>query len=242
MTTAQLASIWHDLECGGYAADLPLWRALAREAGGAVLDIGAGTGRVALDLARAGYDVTALDSDESLLAALRARADGLGVRTIAADAREFAIDARYALCVVPMQTVQLLGGAAGRAAFLRCTRRHLASGGLLAVAIAAELEPFEVGPGEPGPLPDLVQRDGVVYSSRPTAVRAQPGGHLLERRREVVSLDGQLTVLRDAVWLDRLDAATLDRELVGSGLRAAGRTEIDPTDEYVGSTVVMARA
>ena len=27
--------IWHDLECGGYAADLPLWRRAGREAGGA---------------------------------------------------------------------------------------------------------------------------------------------------------------------------------------------------------------
>ena len=45
--------MWHDVECGSYVADLPLWRRLAAEAGGPVLDVGAGTGRVALDLARA---------------------------------------------------------------------------------------------------------------------------------------------------------------------------------------------
>ena len=50
--------IWHDVECGAYEADLPLWRELAS---GRVLDVGAGTGRVALDLARAGHPVTALD-------------------------------------------------------------------------------------------------------------------------------------------------------------------------------------
>ena len=43
---------WHDVECGGYDADLPLWRELAARRGGPVLDVGAGTGRVALDLAR----------------------------------------------------------------------------------------------------------------------------------------------------------------------------------------------
>ena len=43
-----LEALWHDLECGAYDEDLPLWRALAGEAGGAVLDIGAGTGRVTL--------------------------------------------------------------------------------------------------------------------------------------------------------------------------------------------------
>jgi 2-polyprenyl-3-methyl-5-hydroxy-6-metoxy-1,4-benzoquinol methylase len=55
--------MWHDVECGTYTADLPLWRRLARETGGRVLDIGAGTGRVALDLTRAGARVTALDLD-----------------------------------------------------------------------------------------------------------------------------------------------------------------------------------
>ena len=66
--------IWHDLECGAYAEDLPLWRALAAEHGDPVLDVGAGTGRVALDLARAGHRVTALDRDPELLEALARRA------------------------------------------------------------------------------------------------------------------------------------------------------------------------
>ena len=51
------AVIWHDVECGGYRADLPYWVALARAHGGPVLDIGAGTGRVALALARDGHAV-----------------------------------------------------------------------------------------------------------------------------------------------------------------------------------------
>ena len=61
---------WHDVECGGYRADLPLWRELARAEAGPVLDVGAGTGRVALDLARAGHSVTALDREPELLDAL----------------------------------------------------------------------------------------------------------------------------------------------------------------------------
>jgi predicted RNA methylase len=65
--------IWHDVECGSYAEDLPLWRSLAAEYGDPVLDVGAGTGRVALDLATAGYRVTALDRDPDLIEELNRR-------------------------------------------------------------------------------------------------------------------------------------------------------------------------
>jgi tRNA G46 methylase TrmB len=47
-------AIWHDVECGSYQADLPLWEELAQRAQGAVLELGCGTGRVALHLARRG--------------------------------------------------------------------------------------------------------------------------------------------------------------------------------------------
>ena len=50
----------HDVECAAYDLDLTIWRDLAGRAGGPVLDIGAGTGRVAIDLARIGHEVTAL--------------------------------------------------------------------------------------------------------------------------------------------------------------------------------------
>ena len=131
MTADAEVVVWHDLECGGYTADLPLWRELAAEADGSVLDLGAGTGRVALDLARRGTDVLALDRDADLLAALRARAraEDLDVATLCADARAFDADRRFALCVVPMQTIQLLGGPEERARCLECVRAHLVTGG-----------------------------------------------------------------------------------------------------------------
>jgi 2-polyprenyl-3-methyl-5-hydroxy-6-metoxy-1,4-benzoquinol methylase len=65
--------VWHDLECGSYRADLPLWRELAAREGDPILDVGAGSGRVALELAGAGHRVTALDLDPDLLRVLRDR-------------------------------------------------------------------------------------------------------------------------------------------------------------------------
>lgn len=234
-----MRAIWHDIECGGYAEDLPLWRRLAERCGDPILDIGAGTGRTTLDLARAGHSVTAIDLHDELLGVLRARAAGLPVTTIVADARAFWLGERFSLCIVPMQTVQLLHGPAERTGFLECAREHLAPGGVLAIAIADELELFEVPDGTPGPLPDVREVDGVVYSSRPLAVRADGDGFVLERRRETVTADGTLTAEQDLIHLDRLDAETLEAEAGGCGLRPMGRVAIPATEEYVGSTVVV---
>jgi SAM-dependent methyltransferase len=179
------AVLWHDLECGGYAEDLPLWQELAAAAGGPVLDIGAGTGRVTLDLAARGHEVVALDADGELLAALAERAGDLPVHTVRADARDFHLGRRFALVLIPMQTVQLLGGPRGRAAFLRCARAHLAAGGVLAAALADALEGFDAEHDQP-PLPDVREVEGTVYASRPVAVRDTGAGVVIERIREII--------------------------------------------------------
>ena len=232
--------LWHDIECGGYDLDLPLWRELADREGAPVLDVGAGTGRVALDLARRGHEVVALDRDPALLDALRERGAGLPVTTVAADARDFALGRRYALVIVPMQTLQLLGGPAGRARFLACARGHLAGGGLLAVALADALDAFDADHDQP-PVPDLRVVGGVVYASRPVAVRDLGDRAAIERVREVVARDGTRTVSDDVIELDRVDADELADEAAAFGLRAQAQRRIPATLEYVGSTVAMLR-
>jgi SAM-dependent methyltransferase len=238
MTAASV--IWHELECGSYSEDLALWRDLARASGDPILDVGAGTGRVTLELARQGYAVTALDLDDELLAQLAVAGDGLDVSTVVADARAFTLETMFALCIVPMQTIQLLGGAHGRQAFLACAARTVRPGGMLAIAIADELEPFDADadPLVVAPLPDVCERDGIVYSSRPTAIRERDGGFVLERRRETVSAGGELTVELDEVTLDSVSAETLERECAEAGFQPSARIEVPATDEYVASVVV----
>jgi len=236
--------IWHELECGSYGEDLELWRGLARAYGGPVLDVGAGTGRVTLDLARHGHTVTAMDLDGDLLARLAADAvDFPDVSTVTADARGFALPRTFALCIVPMQTIQLLGGSRQRRAFLACAAGQLRPGGGLAIAIADELELFdEADDLVIAPLPDVCERDGIVYCSRPTAIRERDGGFVLERRRETITAGGELTVELDAVALDSLSVETLEREGAEAGLEPSGRALIPATDDYVSSVVVMFRA
>jgi SAM-dependent methyltransferase len=240
-TGADLHVLWHELECGRYVADLPLWRELAAEHGGPILDVGCGSGRVALDLARLGHDVVGLDVDAALLAALAARSDGLPVQTAQADARAFALGHAFPFILAPMQTIQLLGGPAGRAAFLRCAAAHLRPGGLLACALADAMEAFDAEHNEP-PLPDVLERDGWLYVSQPVAVRPDGAGTTIERIRQTVSPEGRRTAEGDAVRLDRLHAEELEDEGLSAGLRLAGRRFVEMTDEHVGSEVVLFHA
>jgi SAM-dependent methyltransferase len=232
--------LWHDLECGGYDLDLPLWRELADREGSPVLDVGAGTGRVALDLARRGHEVVAVDRDPVLLDALADRGAGLAVSVVAVDARAFDLGRRFPLVIVPMQTLQLLGGREGRARFLARVCEHLAPGGLLAVALADALESFDEEHDQPPP-PDLREVGGVVYASRPVRVRDLGDRAAIDRVRQIVAIDGTLTTLDNVVELDRLEPEELEEEAVAFGLRAEPHRRIPQTLEYVGSTAVMLR-
>jgi SAM-dependent methyltransferase len=233
--------VWHDLECGDYAEDLPFWRALAGEAGGPVVDVGAGTGRVTLDLAARGVAVVALDPDAPLLEALAHRGAGLPVETVVADAREFALGRRFPLMLVPMQTLQLLEGARGRAAFLRCALEHLEPGGLLAAAMADALDCFDEDHDMPPP-PQACEIDGVLYASRLLAVEDEDGRAAIHRRREIVGPGGEYESQHVVVVLDRVSADEVAAEAGVLGYLVEPHLSIPESDEYLGSTVVMVRA
>jgi SAM-dependent methyltransferase len=223
--------IWHEAECGGYAADLPLWEELAGEMRGPILDLGCGTGRVCLHLARRGHRVVGLDVEPSYISAVRERA-------VVGDARGFELGAEFGLVLAPMQLVQLFTGSDERVACLRSVAKHLADGGLAAFAIVESMpEPVDTAP----PLPDTREVDGWVYSSLPIEAVATDGGIRVRRLRQTVSPDGELSEEVDEVVLQTLDAETLEGDARKAGLQPAGRRTIAATNAHVGSTAVLLR-
>jgi len=229
-------AIWHDVECGSYAADLDLWDAMAAESGGTALDLGCGTGRVALHLARRGHEVLGLDVDPVLIATLRQRGAGLPLRTVIADARDFEIGEQLDLALAPMQTVQLLAGSAERGECLRQVSAHLRPGGRFAAAILEEMpEPDD----SPPPLPDVREVDGWVYSSLAVEAAVGDGEIFIRRLRQTVSPAGELSEEDNEVRITTFPAAQLEAEARNAGLAPFARHEIPATDIHVGSTVVV---
>ena len=234
--SADAETIWHDVECGAYAADLPHWEELAAAAEGEVLDLGCGTGRVALHLARRGCRVVAVDREADFLAALRKRAAGLPVQTLAADVREFDLGRQVPLALAPMQTVQLLDDAAARAACLRRVADHLEPGGRFAAAILEEMPEAD---GSPPPLPDVREVDGWVYSSLAVEAAVGPGEIVIHRLRQTVSPAGELREEPNRVRITTFPAAQLEEEGAAAGLVPVQRRQIAATDIHVGATVVV---
>lgn len=230
------ASIWHDVECGGYEADLPVWLDLARGKAGPVLDVGAGTGRVAIPLAQHGHEVTALDCEQALLDVLLDRARGLPVLTACADARDWVQPLAYGLIIVPMQTIQLFGGAEGRGRFLAAARASLRPGGLLAIAVADMTPPDSA---LPAPFePDVVTVGDSVYESRPVCVSRDCETLVIERERTRTS-GSQAVRSSYSLSIDDIDAASIVAEAVRAGLAAAGRRLIPAAGAYLGAEVVL---
>jgi SAM-dependent methyltransferase len=228
--------IWHDVECGGYAADLSLWEELAERGGGPVLELGCGTGRVALHLARRGHEVTGLDIEPELLAVLVSRGGDLPVRALEADARRFELEEQASLVLAPTHLLQLLPDAVARAECLRCVAAALRPGGILAAAIIEEMPEPD---GAPPPLPDVREVDGWVYSSLAVEAAVGPGEIVVRRLRQTVSPEGVLDEEPNEVRIATFTAAALESEATAFGLVQAGRHEIPATDIHVGSLVVL---
>lgn len=232
--------IWHEAECGRYGADLPIWSGLVAAVAGPVLELGCGSGRVTLHLAAGGARVSGVDSSPALIAELERRAanDGLAVDGVVADARELELEGRFGAILAPMQFVHLLGGPAGRARLFARVSPHLRDGGIFAAAVLTAQLPA-AGTEQAPVLPDVVERDGYVYSSLPIEVVALAGAIEVRRLRQVVSPEGELSERVDAISLDDLDPERFEAEARDAGLRPRERLEIAPTADHVGSTVCV---
>jgi SAM-dependent methyltransferase len=117
--------------------DVACYLRQARLAGGPVLELATGTGRVALPLAAAGFRVTGVDSSRAMLAVFRRKLllSPLAGRItlVRGDMRTFTAPGRYPLALIPFRAFHHLWTVADQVRTLRRVRRHLRPGGRLIV-------------------------------------------------------------------------------------------------------------
>jgi SAM-dependent methyltransferase len=231
--------IWHEVECGSYDADLPLWEELADGTDEPILELGCGSGRVTLHLARRGATlVIGLDSNPDLVGALWERAIGTTGDAELEDVCSFSLPAEFGLALAPMQLIQLLDDRSERIECLSRVGEHLTPTGCAAFAIVEEPPPAPVE-GAPPPLPDVRQAGGWIYSSLPLETIVRGDSIVVRRLRQTVSPEGELKEEPDEVELRLLSAEALEEEAVEAGLRPLERRTIPATEAHVGSTVVL---
>lgn len=133
----------YDVDLLDDPGDTDVYLALARRTGGPILELGAGTGRLALPLALAGYDVTAVDLDPAMLERARAVLDGAGqqatdrVTLVETDLLDLHLPAAgtFALAFIALNTIFLLATRDRQRQAFRTMAAHLAPGGVAVVDV-----------------------------------------------------------------------------------------------------------
>ena len=111
--------------------DIPFYLDLAKQYRGRVLEIGCGTGRVLLEIARAGISVDGIDNAPPMLDVLRQKLSGeeedvrQRVSIQQGDMRNFDLQKQYDLVIIPFRALQHMYTVEDQIKALSCAREHL---------------------------------------------------------------------------------------------------------------------
>lgn len=127
------ARLLDDVRRGRLAASEKFYLEEAQRGGGRVLDLGCGTGRLTLLIARAGIEIVGADLSLTMLDAARAKAStaGVNVQFVQADMRSFDLGAQFRAILIAGNSLLHMLTIEELMQCLRTVRRHLAPGGRL---------------------------------------------------------------------------------------------------------------
>ncbi|HEU5003341.1 MAG TPA: class I SAM-dependent methyltransferase [Actinomycetota bacterium] len=118
-----------DFIAGLVASGAPGGATAGAPGGGRVLELGIGTGRVALPLAQRGVEIHGIDASESMLAQLRAKPGGDALPVVLGDFTALAPSEPYAIIFVAFNTFFQLPSQNDQVRCLASVAEHLAPGG-----------------------------------------------------------------------------------------------------------------
>lgn len=114
--------------------------------GGPVLELGVGTGRIALPLAARGVEVVGVDASAAMLQRLHDKPGGQALATVEADFVDVTLDRRFAVVLAAFNTLFAVTSQPRQVAAVANAAAHLQPGGMFAVeAFVPDLEQFHRG-------------------------------------------------------------------------------------------------
>ncbi|MGE3856426.1 MAG: class I SAM-dependent methyltransferase [Dehalococcoidia bacterium] len=129
----------YDETTRGVPGDIEFYRDLAVASGGPVVELGVGTGRIAVPTALAGVEVIGIDRSPEMLAVARRRAEAAGVaarlRLVEGDMRTFTVPEPVPLVTIPFRSFLHNLQDADQRATLDACHRALRPGGRLALNV-----------------------------------------------------------------------------------------------------------
>jgi SAM-dependent methyltransferase len=123
----------YDMIYGNYRDDIEFYRDEAKKAGGNVLEVACGTGRIYLELLKDGLSAVGIDISEEMIATLVKKAHEMNLvpEVHVADMRDFKLDHRFSLIIVPFRSFLFNLTTDDQLMALQRFRAHLLPGGRL---------------------------------------------------------------------------------------------------------------
>jgi len=130
---------WENAQTVG-RRDVPFWRRAALNAGGRVLELGCGTGRVSKPLTKAGIDLVGIDRSAEMLARGRSAKASRATRVVRGDVRQLPFaDAAFRMVIAPYGILQSLTRERDLADTLAATARVLCPGGTFGIDLVPDV-------------------------------------------------------------------------------------------------------
>ena len=234
--------------------DVPFWRRVALEADGPVLELGCGTGRVSLPLARAGVDLVGIDRSDPMLARAARRADrrrrparipnpeSRVPRFVRGDIRALPFRPRaFSMALAPYGILQSLIRPRDLTATLASVARVLPHGATFGIDLVPDVPKWRE-------YTDRVQLTGRAGTARLTlieSVRQDPKRHLTTfEQRYLVRRGSTTTEHRFNLTFRTLSVAQMTRQLERAGFSVSavlGDYRGRPWDERADVWILLAR-
>ena len=170
----------YDLENPDFEPDGAFYMALTQQYPGPVLDLGCGTGRITIPLARHSVPITGVDVMLPMLAQAQSKATDLPITWVHADARTFCLQTHFRLILDTGTTLQHLLDRADHEAVLARVREHLTPDGYAV---------FHTFAPHPTRLADMAEHDWFTYAAEPGRTIRVSGSIRYDHRGQVFHED-----------------------------------------------------